>query len=486
MKIGLEFLQVYTNFHKINNLEHQYFHTLRNLAVPLFFQNYFRKILLCFIIFSYLNSKIIPDSKSITSTEPILIPLLSTENLELLIHGAQYSRIRKTNIICNNELAQKYLDVCVHPNYYETIKERINCSKCYKCLRTCATLDYYNCLDKFEAVFDIELYKKHKKEYLENLEMTNPYDRELKGRYYFEDELYLDIKYNLTFEDLNNNELSKNNDNNIEIQNEENNEEIQNKENNEEIQNNKNNEQVESDESKNSNNSIENNNEINIDLYLKNNKPENNSIDIEINTKKSDENKIENNKEFSENKIENNTNKPDENNAKVSYQKELKEKYISSKDNKKNNKKIIGDKIVREENIYNDNNSFQEYMMKTASENTNNLEIAEDNNNNNNLLSEKNNVKFKLNINFEGKKDISQNNIDKTDKNYRIWWAFKKDWELLVKANQIRAIKDVVVKKNKDIHSSKLNDNEKILYKQGKLFRLEKEQNDELYYRIFI
>ena len=126
-------------------------------------------------------------------------------------------------------------------------------------------------------------------------------------------------------------------------------------------------------------------------------------------------------------------------------------------------------------------------MMKTASENTNNLEIVEDNNNNNNLLSEKNNVKFKLNINFEGKKkDISQNNIDKTDKNYRIWWAFKKDWELLVKANQIRAIKDVIVKKNKDIHSSKLNDNEKILYKQGKLFRLEKEQNDELYYRIFI
>ena len=38
----LDFLQVYTTFHKINNLEHQYFHTLRNLSVPLFFQKLFK------------------------------------------------------------------------------------------------------------------------------------------------------------------------------------------------------------------------------------------------------------------------------------------------------------------------------------------------------------------------------------------------------------------------------------------------------------
>ena len=74
--------------------------------------------------FSYVNSKIIPGSKSITSTEPILIPFLSTENIEIILHGAQYSRLRKTNIISHNKLSYKYLDVCVHQSYYETIEEK--------------------------------------------------------------------------------------------------------------------------------------------------------------------------------------------------------------------------------------------------------------------------------------------------------------------------------------------------------------------------
>ena len=433
-EIGLDFLQVYTNFHKINNLEHQYFHTLRNLAVPLFFQKLFRRYYYA-SSFSYLNSKIIPDSKSITSTEPILIPLLSTENLELLIHGCQYSRIRKTNLICNNNLAHKYLDVCVHPTYYETIKEKINCSKCYKCLRTCATLDYYDCLDKFEAVFDIELYQKYKKEYLENLEMTNPYDRELKGRYYFENQLYLDIKYNIKFEDLPNliniNEQNSDNENineqyNNDYCNEQDNNDDQNNnednEGNEEINNNENNEEI---------NNNENNNEPN---YQEKNI-------IFINNNNNDKKK----QELIENK-----------------------------------KKMICNRIVQEENIYNENNSFQEYMMNYASNNTDNINNIEINNTEKNISN--NNVKVKFNINVENEKKTESKN----DKNYRIWWAFKKDWDLLVKANQIRANKDVIVKKNKDLHSSQLDNNEKISYKKGKLFKLEKEQDDELYYKIFI
>ena len=193
---NLKFLQVYTNFHKINNLEHQYFHTLRNLSVPLFFQKLFRKYYYA-SSFSYQNSKIVPNSGSITSTEPILIPLLSTEVLEFAIHGAQYSRLKKTQIISKNELSFKFLDVCVHPNYYEIIQDRINCSKCYKCLRTCATLDYYCVLDNYTHVFDIDIYYKYKESFLSSLETTNPYDRELKAKYYYNNILYLDVKYNL-------------------------------------------------------------------------------------------------------------------------------------------------------------------------------------------------------------------------------------------------------------------------------------------------
>ena len=68
----------------------------------------------------------------------------------------------------------------------------------------------------------------------------------------------------------------------------------------------------------------------------------------------------------------------------------------------------------------------------------------------------------------------------------RFWWAFKKDWELLKNVNQIKCIKDTIVKKNKNIHSSKLNDIEKKKYSKGKLFKLETDQNEELYFKIFI
>ena len=65
-------------------------------------------------------------------------------------------------------------------------------------------------------------------------------------------------------------------------------------------------------------------------------------------------------------------------------------------------------------------------------------------------------------------------------------FATFKDWELIIDVNQIKALKDVIVKKNKQLHSSQLNENEKFSYKKGKLFKLEKEQNDELYYKIII
>ena len=393
-EIGLDFMQVNTNFYKINNLEHQYFHTLRNLSIPLFFQKLFNKYYYA-SSFSYVNSKIIPGSQSITSTEPILIPFLSTENIEIILHGAQYSRLRKTNIISHNKLAFKYLDVCVHPNYYETIQEKINCSKCFKCLRTCATLDYYNALYKFENVFDLEIYNKYKKEYLEKLDTTNPYDRELMSRYYFNNVLYVNAKSNLNFNELN---LS-----NKDLNNEENNQE-------------------------------------NIEELNKQNNQEN--IE-ELNKENNQENKEELNKENNQENIE---------------------------INKKNINKV--NKILEEEKTYSENNSFQTYIMNstnTSSELINNqLE--------NNIVS--NNIELNIHINEEVK--------NKNIKNDRFWWAFKKDWELIINVNQIKALKDVIVKKNKQLHSSQLNENEKISYKKGKLFKLEKEQNDELYYKIII
>ena len=156
-EIGLDFMQVNTNFYKINNLEHQYFHTLRNLSVPLFFQKLFKKYYYG-SSFSYKDSKLIKNSGSITSVEPIIIPHLSTESLDINIHGCEYTRIKKTLSVNENSLNYKHLDVCVHPTYYDSTTKKLNCSKCFKCLRTLCTLDYYHIINNFSEVFDLDIF----------------------------------------------------------------------------------------------------------------------------------------------------------------------------------------------------------------------------------------------------------------------------------------------------------------------------------------
>ena len=152
-------------------------------------------------------------------------------------------------------------------------------------------------------------------------------------------------------------------------------------------------------------------------------------------------------------------------------------------------KKMVGKKIVEEEYLFNENNSFQEYMMNYASNNTeieNEKEIKLEENEKEikleeNVKTDNNKVRLSINLNNELME------LPEHKKDYRIWWAFKKDWELIERVNQIRSIKeDVIVKKNKHLHSSQLNEDQKKIYQKGKLFRLETEQDDELYYRIKI
>jgi len=209
---NLKFLYVDTNFKNINNLDHQYFHMFRNLSIPLFFQKLFKKYYYgsCF---SFFNSKIVKGSGSLTSGETTVIPLLSTENLEYILHGAQYTRIEKTLKISNNKLSYKYLDVCVSSFHYDNLKKKINCSECYKCLRTLVTLDYYNMVDKYSAVFDINKYYEHKDNFLNNLTNTNPYDREIMTLYKSKN---LDNNTNITntINDTNTTNTTNNNTNN--------------------------------------------------------------------------------------------------------------------------------------------------------------------------------------------------------------------------------------------------------------------------------
>ena len=181
----LNILKVDTNFTSINNFGHQKIHVIRNLSIPLFFQKLFCK-------YHFSSGQCYPDERLFNNNftikdvevqhilfDPIIMNLISTENLEFIIHGCQYTRPEKTLKVSNNPLSYKYLDVCVNGHFVKENNMILNCSICWKCMQTLVTLDYYKKLHHYKNVFELEKYYKVKDKYLKSLKNTEPYQQEI-------------------------------------------------------------------------------------------------------------------------------------------------------------------------------------------------------------------------------------------------------------------------------------------------------------------
>ncbi len=97
--------------------------------------------------------------------EPIFLPALSTERVEMYSVGCSYTRVEKTAQIADQEVVRNHLDVCYRPG-----DGLNNCSDCSKCVRTLLTLDFLGKLDGFEKTFDLDLYRKNRRRHImENL-----------------------------------------------------------------------------------------------------------------------------------------------------------------------------------------------------------------------------------------------------------------------------------------------------------------------------
>jgi hypothetical protein len=179
----LSLLDIITNFTNLNDFKHQKIHVLRNLSIPLFFQKLFCKYYYS-STYSYIDSKIKQNSYDFAYSDPITIPLLSTENMEFISHGCQYTRPQKTLKILSNPLNHKHLDICVDGKFVENTNTVLNCSTCWKCLRTLATLDHYNKLHLFKHVFSLKKYASHKKSFIQKLNKNDPLQREIIELYY--------------------------------------------------------------------------------------------------------------------------------------------------------------------------------------------------------------------------------------------------------------------------------------------------------------
>lgn len=87
---------------------------------------------------------------------------MNTENLTFYSSGIELTRMEKEKYISNDSNAQEFLTVCGIETSGYTVAQRGNCSNCTKCLRTMVQLYTINELDKFDRVFDLNDFYKHK------------------------------------------------------------------------------------------------------------------------------------------------------------------------------------------------------------------------------------------------------------------------------------------------------------------------------------
>jgi len=160
-KIGLPFIAVDTNVmdaYRGTGLNYQQTHTPRNASVAFLLQRGVGRWLFASAL--HIRHTRVAKFYDTTLTDPVSLPLLSTSSLLLESHGGQYTRFDKTMRIAEIPDTYSSLDVCVSGTLGP------NCSKCFKCLRTLVTLEIGGALDRYEDVFDLDVYRRHRDTYL--------------------------------------------------------------------------------------------------------------------------------------------------------------------------------------------------------------------------------------------------------------------------------------------------------------------------------
>lgn len=188
--IGLPLVWVDSNISEVINMPFEKTHTFRNLACVLALSKLFKTYYYSSghsIEYFKLNFSD-PSNYDIINSES-----LSTDNLEIFITGLLSSRFEKTREIATYLPTYKNLNVClvtpdnINLNYNN--KEYINCSKCFKCIRTMLTLDVIGKLELYDKVFDLTTYYDNKSKYIaENIYLM------IRAKDEFATEIYKNMK----------------------------------------------------------------------------------------------------------------------------------------------------------------------------------------------------------------------------------------------------------------------------------------------------
>jgi hypothetical protein len=159
-QMGIPVVPVDSNLNSVFRMDFQLTHTIRNVAVALLFQKSCAKYLYSSAV-HYRNARVRP-TYDMGYADAVGVPLLSTETTDCISAGGQFTRFRKTEIISSCEHTFRSLDVCIAPRR----ATKINCSKCWKCLRTQLSLEVIGALRRYDEVFEHEVYLKFRRLYI--------------------------------------------------------------------------------------------------------------------------------------------------------------------------------------------------------------------------------------------------------------------------------------------------------------------------------
>jgi hypothetical protein len=173
-EMGLEFIKVDSNLSEILQFDFLQSHSTRNLSTVLLFQKLFSKYY--YSGGARYKDLFIGPSHDIAYSEPATVLLLSTETLECISVGSQYSRVEKTMKVSELESSYRWLNVCWWP-----VTKATNCSVCPKCCRTLLTLEIIGKLEKYKSVFNLDKYRKVRNSYVRYVlrNKNNPFHREM-------------------------------------------------------------------------------------------------------------------------------------------------------------------------------------------------------------------------------------------------------------------------------------------------------------------
>lgn len=154
---GLQLVSVTSNMASFLSMDFQKTHTARNASIahlltPVVDTFYYSSA------HTYQEAGVFP-CKDAAHADTIILPLLSSDAIQLRSSGSLFTRGEKTKAILDIDRIGEQLDVCVR---HERIGQKINCGRCWKCLRTALTLEAFGVLRQFEPVFDLDSYEKNK------------------------------------------------------------------------------------------------------------------------------------------------------------------------------------------------------------------------------------------------------------------------------------------------------------------------------------